>query len=190
VSRPNHPQGLQLRVSSAILDAAASLVAAREGEASMAEIATAAGVARGTVYRYFPSRQALTDALTQVALDQVESRLIAARIDEVEPLEGLARAVRALVDAGDYATVLARERTASGSADFDRRVGRPIRRLFERAQGGKSIRGDVASSWLGDALLALVVSGLQATPRLGREDMVATVTSVFLDGARQSPGRA
>jgi AcrR family transcriptional regulator len=187
MSGQSQPQGLQLRVSSAILDAAASLLAARGGEASMAEIATAAGVARGTVYRYFPSRQALTEALTQVAVGQVEARLNAARIDEVDPLEGLARAVRALVDAGDYATVLALERTASGSAEFDRRVGRPIRRLFERAQEGKAIRGDVASSWLGDALLALAVSGLQTTPRLGREDMVATVTSVFLDGARESP---
>ena len=78
----------------------------------MNDVAAAAGVARATVYRYFPNRQALLDELAQAAVSDVEARLASARIDEVAPEEGIARAVRALVDVGDSFVLLARERRA------------------------------------------------------------------------------
>ena len=89
---------LQQRVAEAILDGAARLFASEGDHASMNEVAEAAGVARATVYRYFPNREALLDELAQTAVRDVDMRLASARIDAVPPEEGVERAVRALVD--------------------------------------------------------------------------------------------
>jgi TetR/AcrR family transcriptional regulator, mexCD-oprJ operon repressor len=150
----------------------------------MNDVAASAGVARATVYRYFPSRQALLDRLAELAVAEAGARLASARIDEVQPDEGVARAVRALVEVGDYFIALARERLRPAPEEFQEKIAAPLRRLFERAQASGEIRADVPSSWLTESLVALVVGALSATPSLGREDAIATITSMFLDGAR------
>ncbi|MGH3259142.1 MAG: helix-turn-helix domain-containing protein, partial [Streptosporangiaceae bacterium] len=53
---------LRDRAARVILDAAAALLAERGESVSMADIAEAAGVGRATVYRYFPTKDALLDA--------------------------------------------------------------------------------------------------------------------------------
>ena len=100
----------------------------------MNDVAEAAGVARATVYRYFPNREALLDELALVAVNDVDARLASARIDEVAPEEGVARAVRALVDVGDSFVLLARERRRSDPERFERQLTEPMRQLFERGQ--------------------------------------------------------
>jgi AcrR family transcriptional regulator len=89
-------QTLHKRVSEAILDGAARIFAIQGEQANMNDVATAAGVARATVYRYFPNREALLEALAQATVSDVDARLASARINEVAPEEGIARAVRAL----------------------------------------------------------------------------------------------
>src|SRR3712207_3169207 len=101
-------QALQQRVAAAILDGAAQALARQGEQTSMNDVAEAAGVARATVYRYFPTREALLDELAQRAVSDVEARLASARIDEVAPEEGIARVVRALVDVGPSFVLLAR----------------------------------------------------------------------------------
>jgi TetR/AcrR family transcriptional repressor of mexCD-oprJ operon len=172
---------LQQRVAGAILEGAAQMFAVR-GEASMGDVAAAAGVARATVYRYFPTRQALLDELARGAVNDADARLSAARIDEVPPQEGVNRAVRALVDVGDSFVLLARLR--SDPDLFERKVAAPLRQLFERGQASADIRHDIASSRLTESLVGLVVGVLASTPPLGKEDTIATITGLFLDGAR------
>jgi len=179
---PASRQVLQQRVAGAILDGAAQLFAVRGEQASMNDVAAAAGVARATVYRYFPTRQALLDELARGAVDDADARLSAARIDEVVPQEGVTRAVRALVEVGDSFVLLARLRSDPGS--FEQKVAAPLRALFERGQEAGDIRDDVASSRLTESLIGLVVGVLASTPQLGTEDTVATITALFLDGAR------
>jgi AcrR family transcriptional regulator len=186
--QPAPRSALQQRVTAAILEAAAEELAARGAQASMADVSRAAGVARATVYRYFPSRQVLLDELAQVALEGAEARLTAAAIEDVPLREGVARAVRALVDVGPSFVVLARERAGSDAADFDRCVSTPLRRLIERGQSNGDVRADVASSWLAEALVGLVVSVPQARPARGRDDTIAAIASLYLDGA--GPGAA
>ena len=150
----------------------------------MNDVAEAAGVARATVYRYFPNRQALLDELAQVAVGDVDERLAAARVDEVAPEEGIARAVRALVDVGDSFVLLARERRQSDPERFEHKLTQPLRRLFERGQASGDIRDDIASARLTESLIGLIVGVLTSSPPLGKEDMTATITGLFLDGAR------
>jgi TetR/AcrR family transcriptional regulator, mexCD-oprJ operon repressor len=179
---PRHT--LQQRVSAAILDGAAQIFATQGEQASMNDVAAAAGVARATVYRYFPSRETLLDELARAAVDDVGERLASARIDAVAPAEGIARAVRALVDMGNPFVLLARRRVRSDADGFDQTLTQPLRQLFERAQADGDIRDDIASTRLTESLIGLVVGVLTSSPPLGKEDATATVTGLFLDGAR------
>jgi TetR/AcrR family transcriptional regulator, mexCD-oprJ operon repressor len=175
---------LHARVSGAILEAAATVLAERGEQASMADVAAAAGMARATVYRYFPNREALFEALGRLAVEEAGERLEAGRLPDVPVPEAVERAVRALVAVGDYLVVVARESTRADPAEFERRVASPLRTLIERAQSLGEVRDDLPASWLMESLIGIVVSGLQTRPSLGVEDTVAGITSLFLDGAR------
>jgi TetR/AcrR family transcriptional repressor of mexCD-oprJ operon len=173
---------LQQRVATAILEAAAKVLAAQGEQASMLDVAAAAGVGRATVYRYFPSRQALLDELADVALEQAGERLAVASLDRVGAAEAIARAVRALVGVGDYFVVLERERVRPDPTQLETRVGAPLRAVLERGQANGEIREDIPASWLTEALLGLVVNILVAPRLLAAEDTVAAITSLFLRG--------
>ena len=69
---------IQDRVAGAILDAAADLLARGGEPPSMNEVAAAAGVGRATLYRYFPTREQLLQALTATATGAIAARLAAA----------------------------------------------------------------------------------------------------------------
>jgi TetR/AcrR family transcriptional repressor of mexCD-oprJ operon len=177
-------QALQQRVAGAIVDAAARVLADRGEHASMMDVAAAAGVARATVYRYFPTRDALLGEVARRAVDEAGARLAASRIAEVPAEDGVARAVRALTEVGDAFVVLAREHVRPDREQFERAVGAPLRSLFERGQTEKTIRADVPPSLLVEGLLGLAAGALAAMPALGREDAIAATTRLFLDGAR------
>jgi TetR/AcrR family transcriptional repressor of mexCD-oprJ operon len=177
-------QALQERVAAAILEAAASVLAARGERGSMTDVAEAAGVARATVYRYFPNRQALLDELAELALRSTGERLAAARIEEVPVADGLTRAVRVLVDVGDLFIVVAGQRVRPAPEELERHVGGPLRRLVERGQETGELRADIPSAWLADAFVGTVASVLTSSPTLGHEDTVAAIASLFADGAR------
>jgi AcrR family transcriptional regulator len=177
---------LHARVSAAILDAAAGVLAERGEQASMADVAAAAGMARATVYRYFPNREALFEALGRVAVEEAGERLQSGRLEQVAVQEAFERAVRALVAVGDYFVVVSRE-SARRDTDFEGRVAAPLRALIERAQSLGEVRQDLPASWLMESLIGIVASGLHTRPSLGVEDTVAGITSLFLDGARLRP---
>ena len=130
---------LRSRVSAAILEAAAAVLAERGEQASMADVAAAAGMARATVYRYFPNREALFEALGRLAVEEAGARLRAGRLEQVAVPEAFERAVRALVAVGDSFVVVSRESARTDSAEFERRVASPLRELSTdgtRGRGG------------------------------------------------------
>ena len=133
MSEPVPRQALQQRVAAAILDGAAHTFAVRGARASM-------------VYRYFPNRESLLDELARAAVRDVDARLASARIDAVAPEEGIARAVRALVDVGDSFVLLARERLRSEPDAFEGGLTGPLREVFERGQAGGDFRADPAGT--------------------------------------------
>jgi AcrR family transcriptional regulator len=180
---------LRARVTDAILEAAAALLADRGEQASMADVAAAAGMARATVYRYFPNREALFEALGRHAVEEAAQALQAGRLEEVPVPEAFERAVRALVAVGDYFVVVSRKSARPDPAEFEERVASPLRGLIERAQSLGEVRDDLAASWLMESLVGIVASVLQTRPSLGVEDTVAGITSLFLDGARRAQGR-
>jgi TetR/AcrR family transcriptional repressor of mexCD-oprJ operon len=179
-------QALHQRVAAAILEAAAQIFAHRGDDANLGDVADAAGVARATVYRYFPNRRRLLDELARTAAEDAHERLTSARIDEVPVEEGLSRAVRAFVDLGDAFVVLVRERDRSEAREFERLVAVPIRRLLEAGRSAGRIRQDIPTAWLAESLFGLVAS-VRRQGSLGRDDTVAAIAAVFLQGAA-TPG--
>jgi TetR/AcrR family transcriptional regulator, mexCD-oprJ operon repressor len=175
-------KALQQRVADLILDGAARTFR-NGGDANMSGIALEAGVARATVYRHFPSRQALLDCLAERAIQDASDRLMAARLDEVPPRDAVRRAIRALVEAGDYVTVLAAARAGSNGDSLAEAMAAPLVRMIQRGQSDCSLRSDLAPDWIADSLVAIVLAVLSSSHKQGREDTVDGIVALFLDGA-------
>src|ERR687897_916229 len=86
------PPTLRERVARAILESAAGVLATRGEDASISDVAAAAGLARATVYRYFPNRQALLEVGNYlVVLEQQRVRPDTVQFDAAvaQPLQRL-----------------------------------------------------------------------------------------------------
>jgi TetR/AcrR family transcriptional repressor of mexCD-oprJ operon len=173
------------RTASAILDAAAHVLAERS-DASMAEIAAAAGVGRATLYRYYPSRDALLQALADAALREAGERLADAGLDRAAVPEAIERIVRAVVGVGDRYVVLARERIRHDPDDAERLLREPLRSVFERGIDEGILRADVPVEVLLELFGGLIGAAVRLVGerQLGLEEIAATTTALFLDGAR------
>jgi TetR/AcrR family transcriptional repressor of mexCD-oprJ operon len=172
--------GARATTRSAILAAAASVLAARQG-ASMADIAAAAGIARGTLYRHFPTRESLLRALETAANEEAGRRLAEANLEQVPVDEALARVVRALVAVGEDFIVLLRERRPPEPG-----FAAPLVALIERGRANGELRGDVPVATLVESLLVLIGACVRTgrAVGMGSEDMSSTALRLFLTGAR------
>lgn len=73
----------------------------RDPDASMDQIARAAGVVRRTVYGHFPSREALIGTLVDGAVEALATAHAAGREGVADPAEALARSVLAVWEIAD-----------------------------------------------------------------------------------------
>jgi TetR/AcrR family transcriptional regulator, mexCD-oprJ operon repressor len=169
----------------AILLAAARVLATRQA-ASMADVAAAAEITRGTLYRHFPGREALIQALEAMANEEARNRLAEANLEQVPVEEGIARAIRALVGVGQDFIVLLRERRPP-EPDFTA----PLEALLRRGQEGGQLRTDIPLATLVESLLVLVGACVRTgkPTGMGLEDMGSTTLRLFLTGARPPADR-
>jgi TetR/AcrR family transcriptional repressor of mexCD-oprJ operon len=162
-----------------ILAAAVGVLAARDG-AGMAEVADAAGIARGTLYRYFPTRESLLQALEAAANEEARQRLAEANLDQVPVEEALARATRALVAVGEHFIVLLRERRPPEPG-----FTAPLVALIKRGRKHGQIRSDIPLTCLVESLLVLIGACVRTgrAAGMGSEDISSTALRLFLTGA-------
>ena len=174
------------RTAAAILDAAAHVLSEHGRSSNMADLAAAAGISRATLYRYYPHREALLEALAEQALADAGSRLADAGLERASVEEAIERIVRALIAVGDRYGVLVREQVESDPGETERLLAAPIRAVFARGIESGLLRQDLAA----DVLLELFGGALHAAlklteeRRLGVEEASAATAAVFLDGAR------
>jgi TetR/AcrR family transcriptional regulator, mexCD-oprJ operon repressor len=172
--------------AAAITQAAARLIMRYE-DATVGAVAQATGVARGTIYRYFPTRQALLTAVIDQALRKAERQLTQANLATVPVADGLARPVRALVALGDDFLVLVRHRLLTGG---DIPAFSPVVALLDRGRQAGELRSDLPLSCQVEALYALVHACLRASElaTAGAEDISATALRLFLEGSKPPTG--
>lgn len=138
------------RNAAAILDAATHCLA-RDPDASINEIAKAAGVGRVTLYGHFDTRATLVGAVVDRALQDAETALSAVDLSG-DPVDALRRFIDATWTITNRygALVVAAERTLPGD-EMDAAHAAPRARaekLLERGRAEGRFRDDLPLSWL------------------------------------------
>src|SRR5580704_10278030 len=182
---------IQDRVAGAILDAAAGLLARGGEPPSMNEVAAAAGVARATLYRHFPTRERLLQELTATAISATATRLAEADLDAVPVTEGIARVARVVAAGGSKYAALVSQLDPADAGREQEQITTMIDGLLRRGIDDGTFRGDISAG----ELRFLLGSLLQAAARLaaehqaGVEKTAALITTVFLHGTgnREDP---
>jgi AcrR family transcriptional regulator len=142
-----------------VLDAAVALLAQRP-QATMQEVADASGLGRTTVYRHFPRRQDLIDALYEEVLresaETVQEALAIAQ-DARHLLCDLGTRIIAIGDRYRFldAHPELRERTLSGNSD--REAADPLEDWLAEAQRRGEVRDDFPARWMLTTMRGLAV---------------------------------
>ncbi|MER7669631.1 TetR family transcriptional regulator [Kitasatospora sp. NPDC096128] len=152
----------------AILAAAARLWA-EDPDAPVNAVADAAGVSRITVYRRFPTREALVDALREQAAH--ESADAIAGVDPLHspPLQALERIVAALAEIAHRYQALYLPGITSTPAAADRDIRASLTDLVTRAQSAGEVRADIPAGWVVTVISAHLAAAARAHHRGGTE---------------------
>lgn len=179
------PRADAVRNRERILAAAAAVFLERPG-AGMDEVVAASGLARATVYRYFPNREDLVHMVVEQALAEVGDLLADARADEGDVVDALGRLTEAGWQAGaDNLALVALVSDGhvpgiSGAASS--RVESIVENLIERGREEGVLRLDVPASWLVELWFATQQAALMHPPE-GDTEPVHLIVSLFLRGA-------
>ena len=188
-----------------LLDVADAVFSARGTSASTEEIAREAGVGVGTVFRHFPTKETLLEAVFIGRLQRLaeEAETLA------EEAETLAEEAETLAEDDDPGAALfaffshvveqastkgaLAEALAEAGIDFASNAS-PVKEGFRRALGELLARGQQAGAVREDVrlpdLLALLVGTARAGEQVGRDTAIrARTLAVVLDGLRPPGSR-
>jgi AcrR family transcriptional regulator len=171
--------------------AAARAVLTASPDAPMADIARRAGVGIGTLYRRYPSKEALVQHLCLDGMRQLEAltRTALAQLDG-DPWEAFAGYMTASLDAGAGSLGAALAGTFTPSPELltaARELYVALRELIERAHAAGALRADVTQEDIN-----LIFEQLRAV-RLGDDARTATLQRRYLAlilQALRAPGAA
>jgi AcrR family transcriptional regulator len=141
----------------AILNAARTMLGERP-DASMEDIATAAGVTRQTVYAHFPSRDALIAALLHVAGAETVAAIDAARLDTVPPADALRQFLDIgwqLIRRNPHLLGPALTRNPPGSNDPHHAGTARLEQIIRRGQRAGDFDRTLPATWHTAAILGL-----------------------------------
>ena len=180
------PRVDSIRNRERLLEAATEIFSAGGPQASLEAVAKKAGVGIGTLYRHFPTRDALFDAVYRHEVDLLGD--LAERLAKDEaPVAALKTWLQANVRlvATKKGMIEALQLAAHGSSElkaysYDRMIG-AIRLLLDRAVKAGEVRGDVPPE---DLLRTLV--GIYYSQGTGDWQPTALrMVDVFVDGLRK-----
>jgi AcrR family transcriptional regulator len=177
------PRADAVRNRDRVLEAAKTVFSAGGPDASLEAVARTAGVGIGTLYRHFPTREALFEAVYRREVQQLAD--LAERLkQEPRPVEALRRWMRSNVKfvatkkGMSAALALAAYKNSDlYSYSFDR-LTQAVGGLLDRAIAAGEIRNDISPEDLLRALVGMCYLHEEA----GWQKSVLRLVDVFIDG--------
>ena len=147
-----------------IVEVAARLLG-EHPNAGMADVGAAAGVSRATVYRHFPTREALVRAIERQALEQSERALKDCRLGEGSATAALRRLCEAWLDVAEryaFAQLAAEFVDDESRRQRSRVLGDPLRALIDRGKATGEFSEALSTEWCARVFGALLLAGARA----------------------------
>jgi AcrR family transcriptional regulator len=184
------PRADAIRNRERVLEAAKAVFSQGGLEASLEAVARRAGVGIGTLYRHFPTREALYEAVYRREVEQLVelAKHLESKIASVEALRlWLQAGVEFMATKKGMAAALAM--AAHGSSELVAysldRLTWAVGQLLQRAAAGGEIRADIDP----EDLLRALVGMCYAHDRPGWQAKVLRLVDVFIDGLRRRPDK-
>jgi AcrR family transcriptional regulator len=183
------PRADALRNRDRVLEAAKTVFSAGGSDASLEAVAREAVVGIGTLYRHFPTREALYEAVYRREVEQL-GELAETLKGEASPVDALRRWLRANVDFVSTkkgmaaALALAAGPPSELTAFSYERLTKAIGTLLDRAVATGEIRGDVSA----EDLLRTLVGMCLLHDQPGWQASVVRMLDVLIDGLRVQAG--
>jgi AcrR family transcriptional regulator len=179
------PRADALRNHERVLKAAKAVFSAGGSDASLEAVARRAGVGIGTLYRHFPTREALFEAVYRHEVEQLAD-LAEQLKTEVAPVDALRRWLHSNVEfvatkKGMLAALALAVHSSSElyAYSFDR-LTRAMGTLLDRAVAAGEIRSDISS----EDLLRALVGMCYMHDQPGWQASVLRLVDVLVDGLR------
>ncbi|UGX99312.1 TetR/AcrR family transcriptional regulator [Bradyrhizobium barranii subsp. apii] len=182
------PRADAVRNRERVLEAAKIVFNAGGPEASLEAVAKRAGVGIGTLYRHFPTREDLFEAVYRREVEQL-SELAEQLKNAKDPVDALRRWLRSNVEfvatkKGMSAALALTFQSSSELAAFSMdRLTKAIGSLLDRAVAAGQMRGDVSP----EDLLRALVGMCYMHDQPGWQSSVLRMLDVFVDGLRVQP---
>jgi AcrR family transcriptional regulator len=171
-----------------VLEAAKTVFSAGGPEASLEAVAKRAGVGIGTLYRHFPTREDLFEAVYRREVEQL-GELAEQLKNARDPVDALRRWLRSNVEfvatkKGMSAALALTFQSSSELAAFSmERLTKAIGSLLDRAVAAGQMRGDVSP----EDLLRALVGMCYMHDQPGWQSSVLRMLDIFVDGLRVQP---
>lgn len=154
---------IRTRTERAILDAGA-VVLGQDPAATLGAVASAAGVSRSTLHRYFPDRDGLLGALVDDGLRAVGEGVAHAAPERGDPTDALARVIAGLVACGDQISFLFTHNYLyedhPAITGFDHAQS-PIRAAIERGRQHGQFAPEFGDDWIERALWSIAYAAIR-----------------------------
>ncbi|WP_158882679.1 TetR/AcrR family transcriptional regulator [Amycolatopsis anabasis] len=165
---------------------------ARNPGASLSEVATSANVSRSTLYRSFPTREALVRALAQRTIEDLGTAMDKAELETAPPEKALSALVEGMLEVGELLSLMKLLPELLDDPDYVARGEELEDRLsnfFDRAREEGAVRRDLPHRWYGYALGALVSATADGIRHgtLAPRDAFHLVHSTLLSGIGKLP---
>jgi AcrR family transcriptional regulator len=179
------PRADAVRNRERVLEAAKAVFSAGGPEASLEAVARRAGVGIGTLYRHFPTREALFEAVYRREVEQL-SELAEQLKNAKDPVEALRRWLRSNVEfvatkKGMSAALALTFQSSSELAAFSLdRLTKAVGSLLSRAVAAGEMRADIGP----EDLLRALVGMCYMHDQPGWQSTALRLLDVFVDGLR------
>jgi AcrR family transcriptional regulator len=173
-----------------LLEAARTVFSAGGPEASLEAVARTAGVGIGTLYRHFPTREALFEAVYRHEVQQLAD--LAVRLQKAKrPVEALRQWIHSIV------RFIATKKGMSAALAFaiakdsdlisfsSEHLTKAIGLLLDKAIAAGEIRADISA----EDLLRTVVGICYTHDQPGWQKNVLRLVDIFVDGLRTRPAK-